>query len=56
MMRKGYLVALLNSYWLYCNQMYVLNSMLYYMSMWILALHNYQLKNLLFMALLMNNT
>ena len=42
------------SCWVYYNQMYVLNSMLCYVSMLILALCNYQLKYLLLMALLMN--
>ena len=49
-------MALPNTYWVYHNQMYMLNSVLCCMSMLMLALHSYQLKYLLLMALLMNTT
>ena len=56
MIRKGCLMVLLNTCWVYHIQIYMLNSVPCYISMQMLALHNYQLKYLLLMALLINTT
>ena len=56
MMRKGCLRVLLNTCWVYHNWMNMLNYVLCYMNLLMLALGNSQLKYLLLVALLMKTT